>query len=389
VNLPSFFGRHRARPLARTVTVRDRRGSVTFAYATGRPQDYILTVDIYAYRNHHHPDRHLGWWRFELPPGRGRAELLLDFRTIERESLIVMHERGRISPLDAWCNPAYAFDPLADLQFVIRDAAGEIQRIEAGLLKFVDRDILRSFYARQYATEGYTAAVDAPFLWELHDYKLGRLRRLFSAYIPSGGRVIDVGCGRSLFTEIDERWPFRVFPGDLDYGSVRGRSREVPELAWSVFDAASLPFADTTFDALFAGEVIEHVPDVTATLGEWRRVLKPGGVAIVTTPNRERLLALVDGVERPYSPDHLSELSYRELTRRLLPRAGFTFLTQDCLYLELALRNVLSNRRVEDFLQTEGNRRDQVAAMKRLYPLGRFLPWVSMAMIVVARRTEG
>ena len=48
--------------------------------------------------------------------------------------------------------------------------------MEPVLLKFTDRDILREFYVRQYTSEGYTASTDAPFLHELHDYKLGRLR---------------------------------------------------------------------------------------------------------------------------------------------------------------------------------------------------------------------
>ncbi|WP_300464816.1 class I SAM-dependent methyltransferase, partial [uncultured Nocardioides sp.] len=45
---------------------------------------------------------------------------------------------------------------------------------------------------------------------------------------------------------------------------------------WLVCDADHAPFADQQFDALFAGEIIEHMPDVPATLAEWYRVLKPG-----------------------------------------------------------------------------------------------------------------
>ena len=70
---------HRVVPLARTVPVRERRGRLAVRYRAGRPADYIFTADIYAYRVHSHPDRHLGWWRFELPEGRGEAELVLDF----------------------------------------------------------------------------------------------------------------------------------------------------------------------------------------------------------------------------------------------------------------------------------------------------------------------
>ena len=97
-------------------------------------------------------------------------------------------------------------------------------------------------------------------------------------------------------------------------------------------------------------------------------------------------MAVADGLECPYSRDHLSELSYRELTRDVLPACGFEFVEQQCLYLELWLHNVFNRNRVKDHLQREGNRADNVRMMRRLFPLGRFAPWLSMALIVVARK---
>jgi ubiquinone/menaquinone biosynthesis C-methylase UbiE len=46
-----------------------------------------------------------------------------------------------------------------------------------------------------------------------------------------------------------------------------------------------LPFADASFDVLTAWHVIEHVGDVRETLAEWRRVLCPGGVMALETPD--------------------------------------------------------------------------------------------------------
>ena len=382
---------HRVVPLARTVPVRERRGRLAVRYRAGRPADYIFTADIYAYRVHSHPDRHLGWWRFELPEGRGEAELVLDFGAVGRNS-VVAFAGGRALPLvDAWWNPDFLFEPLGDLHLAMRDAAGRIRAIEPVLLKFCDRDVLRAFYARQYASEGYRPPDDRPFLHELHAYKLRRLRRLFERYIPAGARVVDVGCGRSLFADIQERlgarFPFAVVAGDLDIASVADRAREVPWQRWCVFDAAALPFADGSFDALFAGEVVEHVPDATAALREWARVLRPGGVAIVTTPNRARLAARANRMEQPYSPDHLSELSYAELRGALLPEAGLEPIAQDCIYVELWLRGFFRGRgRIEDYLQREGNRPAYVPLMRRLFALGRWAPHLALDLVIVARR---
>ena len=384
IRLSAPFGL-RAVPLRRSVVVTERRAALDFTYAVGSA-DYIFTADIYAHAHHSHPERHLGWWRFELPRPRGRATLRMAFDPVAAESVALEVAGRRVAALDSWTNPGFAFDPLGDLELVMRSATGAIVRQEPALLKFVDRDILREFYVRQYATEGYTGAPSEPFLPELHDYKMRRLQRLFVRHFAGGGRVVDVGCGRSLFADMDARFDFRVCAGDLNYDSVHARAREVPSQAWAVFDAAALPFRDAQFDGLFAGEIIEHVPDVRQTLREWGRVLRPGGVAIVTTPNRERLVAVADGLEVPCSPDHLGELSYRELTGDLLPSCGFDVVAQDCLYLELWLRNLFNRKRVVDHLQRAGNRAANVPLMRRLLPLGRLLPWWSTAMIVVARK---
>ena len=387
--LDAITRRSRVSPRQRSVVMQQRRGRFDIRYRVGDPTDYIFTIDIYAYMDNAHPERHLGWWRFQLPRGAGEASIVMDFAPIQSSSIRLQVGGADVAPLDHWHNPDYAFDPLGDLQLVLRGASGDIQRMEPVLLKFTDRDILREFYVRQYATDGYSSAADAPFLPELHEYKMGRLRALFDRYIPAGGRAIDVGCGRSLFADLNVPFPFKVYAGDLNYDSVHARAGEVPHQAWAVFDAATVPFANEQFDALFAGEVIEHVTDAEATLREWWRVLKPGGVAIITTPNKERLVAVADGLECPYSRDHLSELSYRELTRQLLPGTGFDFAEQSCLYLELWLQNLLNGRRVQDYLQREGNQRKHVPLMRKLFPLGRFLPWVSMAMIIVARKRGG
>jgi SAM-dependent methyltransferase len=378
---------HRALPRARTVHVHARRAELSLDYLTGPSSSYVFTVDIYAYLTRDHPGGHMGWWRFELPEGRGTALLRFDFAAI-RPNTVTFEVDGRSLPVvDGWHNPEFELTPLGDLQLVFRDAEGNIRSAEPVLLKFMDRDVLRDFYTRQYAGRGYEVPQDRPFLHDLHAYKLGRLRELFETYFPSGGTVVDVGCGRSLFSEIDGSFPFRVVAGDLDFASVRDRSMEVPRQAWGVFDASALPFGGESFDGLFAGEVIEHVTDARHTLGEWRRVLKPGGVAIITTPNRERLLARADGLERPYSRDHLSELSYAELSGPLLQEAGFEFVTERCIYLELWLKHLFTPLQpIQDHLQTEGNVPSNRWAMRLLFPLGRLFPSRALAMIVVARR---
>jgi SAM-dependent methyltransferase len=89
------------------------------------------------------------------------------------------------------------------------------------------------------------------------------------------GVTLDVGCGSRPY----EKTFFagaRKYVG-TDYLSDRSR----PDV---ISSALQVPFADEAFDTVVSTEVLEHVPDPLRTLREMRRVLKPGGFLILSTP---------------------------------------------------------------------------------------------------------
>jgi len=90
-------------------------------------------------------------------------------------------------------------------------------------------------------------------------------------------------------------------------------------------DATRLPFADATFDRVIASEVLEHIPDDVAAMGELARVLRPGGTMAVTVPARlpERVCwALSDEYHAPFvAGGHVRIYREAEL-REKLRRAG-------------------------------------------------------------------
>jgi SAM-dependent methyltransferase len=73
-----------------------------------------------------------------------------------------------------------------------------------------------------------------------------------------------------------------------------------------------LPFADDTFDAVVCFEAIEHVADPSCVLDEFRRVLRPEGVLLISSPNR--------GVYPPGNRFHIHEYRPRELEEALARR---------------------------------------------------------------------
>ncbi|HEY1928148.1 MAG TPA: class I SAM-dependent methyltransferase [Caulobacteraceae bacterium] len=110
--------------------------------------------------------------------------------------------------------------------------------------------------------------------------------------IPAGASVLEVGCGPGRFWERAAA----AFPADLDIlltdispGMVEEALTRVKGVGrWSkvrgqVADVMALPFADASFDVVMAMHMLYHAPDPAAAVAEIARVLRAGGMAVVTT----------------------------------------------------------------------------------------------------------
>ena len=117
--------------------------------------------------------------------------------------------------------------------------------------------------------------------------------------IKAGDRVLDLGCGGGRHAFEAYRRGARVIAADLDPGELppvsgmfeamraeglAGQPGAAGPAAAVAADATSLPFADGSFDAIIAAEILEHVRDDAAAMAEIARVLRPGGIAAVTVP---------------------------------------------------------------------------------------------------------
>ena len=131
-------------------------------------------------------------------------------------------------------------------------------------------------------------------------------RYAFAARLTAGKRVLDAGCGTGYGTaELAARARSTVGI-DVAFEAVQG-ARGAQYAQASV---TAMPFRSGTFDLVVAFEVIEHLADWRTLLSEARRVLAPGGLFLVSTPNR-LYYAESRETEGP-NPYHVHEFDYEE-----------------------------------------------------------------------------
>lgn len=168
------------------------------------------------------------------------------------------------------------------LEIVARSQADNIVEVP-----FIFRD-RRQGYSK---LSGKIARQYVRMLWDLrtfsrplhrlrYTYHMGRYRRL-KRLLPEG-KTLDIGCGRPCETMRDQAFlRFLKRPGAVGIDI----KPSLGPYEFKIGDIQALPFPDNSFDAIVAGEVIEHVDDPDKALQEIRRVLRPNGALVASTPD--------------------------------------------------------------------------------------------------------
>lgn len=113
-------------------------------------------------------------------------------------------------------------------------------------------------------------------------------RYLFAARYVAGKDVLDAACGEGYGAALLSRHARNVTGLDLDKPTIAAaRAKyQAPGLRFETGSVADMPFADASFDCAVSFETLEHLAEQQATLSELRRVLRPDGILIISTPNR-------------------------------------------------------------------------------------------------------
>jgi SAM-dependent methyltransferase len=128
-------------------------------------------------------------------------------------------------------------------------------------------------------------------------------------------QCLDAACGSGYGSSFLAERVRSVDGVDVDSGAIEfaKATYQKSNLIYHCADLqATLPFADGTFDAISSFETLEHVSNQTKMISEFRRVLKPGGVLVISTPDRK--VSEQIGLDNKF---HVAELSKKEFIELL------------------------------------------------------------------------
>ena len=196
-------------------------------------------------------------------------------------------------------------------------------------------------------------------------------------------RIVDVGCGDGSATHLVTKLDARNTVIGVDWSATalsQARARGLLVVQGGV-DTAGLPLPDGSADVVIMSALIEHLVDTDAAIDEARRVLRPGGVLLLSTPNlaawfNRGLVGL--GIQPVFSEVSL---------RGIYGRPGHEVVGHLRLF---------TRRALVEFLTARGFRCERVLGApyhdvpRLLRPLDRSLSrWPSMASILLVQARRG
>ncbi len=186
-----------------------------------------------------------------------------------------------------------------------------------------------------------------------------------------GKRVLDLGCGEGYGVDLLASRAAEVVGVDLAPEAVyhARKTYRRPNLRFLYMDIFNLQLEDNSYDVVCSLQVLEHLHQPERFMKEARRVLKPGGICVITTPNR---LIISPGRDTPINPFHIFEFDrgqFEEFMRGFFPEVEVAGVFHAG---KLRLHDLLTRRNFSQFCLEIPARRD------RLFYQPRFIPSLSV-----------
>jgi SAM-dependent methyltransferase len=249
----------------------------------------------------------------------------------------------------------------------------------------------------------YEIEADERAIGSLIDGRVRRALKLFRKHAPAVERLLDVGCGVGVVGRYlqDGLGARELYGVDISEKRVQAARVQGVRAYRADLNVEPLPFEDAIFEAVFCGDIIEHLTDTDHLLNEIGRTLAPGGLCVLSTPNLAmwpNRLALLLGwqpfdtsvslqheVGRPKAlvsdwgcRGHLQVFTLRAM-RELLDVHGFQVLEVGGTPLAQVYTGVVDwrHRPLRSFLLTVINPLDRLLSLR---------PWLACRMIIAFRK---
>ena len=239
------------------------------------------------------------------------------------------------------------------------------------------------------------------------DNKLREIEEIYARLPHKDSVFLDVGTGQGIPPRFFKKLGYRVVAVDnpAAYSQATLENAVLAGIEAFPCDIVSekLPLADETVDCILCADVIEHLlHSPKFALQEFARVLKPGGVCIVTTPNAVRLsvrIRVVLGISNwphlrqffnaPYHKGHHHEYTEAEL-RFAFRASGFEI----AKFRYVGTVTGVAVERLEDLQPQPRRREGRTHPLVRLakipvYVLERLVPHFRQVLFLVARKPDG
>ncbi|MBP9691065.1 class I SAM-dependent methyltransferase [Candidatus Woesebacteria bacterium] len=172
------------------------------------------------------------------------------------------------------------------------------------------------------------------------DFKLNNLEevrvRILLSFLPTSSTILDLGCGDGFLMEVLQSAGHHVEGVEIAENAIKKARKK----GFTVYDVSLVEkwahVLKKKYAVVFGGEIIEHVFDTDQFLQEIRKVLKPHGMLILTTPNiaslaRRVMLLLgmsphIEVTARDYDAGHIRYFT-RDTLKNLLEENGFEVLS--------------------------------------------------------------
>lgn len=156
---------------------------------------------------------------------------------------------------------------------------------------------------------------EAKFLQDI--YYLALTRYQLAAQYAQDKVILDAGCGSGYGSEelakagAKKVYGVDLVPDSIVYSRIQHHHQN---LVFRQGDLTNLDFPGNFFDLICAFEVVEHIKDYPKALAEFYRILKPGGLLIISTPNKA---VYSPDTKKPFYPFHYYEFYLNDLKKML------------------------------------------------------------------------